>query len=103
MRDLEQYHNYPGLQWFYTHLEGEEKVKRKRTDTIICRLNFYIKRLGKSNLSREAKGLMYLLLRREFQRRLSECTVLSQDDQNSVNGYIIARTKEMRKKTGVNK
>ena len=100
MRDLEQYHNYPGLQWFYNHLEGEEKNKQKRVDTLICRLNFYIKRLSKSNLNREAKGLMYLLLRREFQGRLGECTVLSQDDRNSINGYIIARTKEMRKKIG---
>ncbi len=97
MRDVEQYRNYPGLQWFYAHLESEETHKQRRADTIICKLNFYIKRLHKSNLNREIKGLMYLLLRREFQRRLGECTVLSQDDQNSVNGYIIARTKEMRK------
>ncbi|MCK4825985.1 hypothetical protein KA005_60110 [bacterium] len=99
MRDLGQHRNYPGLQWFYTHLEGgKERGKQKRVDTIICILNFYIKRLCKSNLHKETKAMMYLLLRREFQRRLNESTVLSQDDRNSINGYIIARTKEMRKK-----
>ena len=74
MRDIEQYHNYPSLQWFYAHLNNEEKHKQKRADTIICKLNFYIKRLCKSNLNRETKGLMYLLLRKEFQRRLGECS-----------------------------
>lgn len=99
MRDIEQYREYPGLAWLYTHIEkvGNWRKRQRRADTMICRLNFYIKRLHKSNLNKETKKLTYLLLRREFQRRLNDNRVLTQDDQNSLNGYIIARTKEARK------
>lgn len=103
MRDIEQYNNYPCLKYLYIMLgQDENKVGRKRADTIVCFLNRDIRKLKKCNLEKTLKKDMYLMLRREFIRRLEYVMTLNQDNRNSLKGYIIARTKEMRKKIGRN-
>ena len=76
---------------------------RKRADTIICFLNRDLNRIKKSNLDRKVKGRVYLMARREFIRRLDDVKRLTVDNKNSLKGYIIARTKELRKmlKSGI--
>ena len=99
MRDIEQYRNYPSLQWLFTTLEEEgDRRGLRRASAYIDFLNVDIKRIKRCNLDKNTKGRFALMIRREYMRRLTDITRLGEKKKSNLKSYVFARTREIIKK-----